>query len=336
MSSWYSQKQTDDVVVSTRIRLARNLNGFPFAARMDASAREKVNGLVKKAILESDTPFAKQLRFIAMNDVPENEVYAMVERHIISPDFAENRDGRAIIISQDESICVMIGEEDHIRIQVLLCGLQLEKAYDLANQIDELLSAGLSYAFDEQLGYLTECPTNLGTGMRASVMMHLPACENNGTVAQISEAIGKIGFTVRGIYGEGSKAQGALYQISNQITLGIAEKNAMGNLALIARQIAEKERAAREAIDRTTLEDAVWRAYGTLKYLRKVSSEETAKLISYVSMGVSMGILSIGDKNPMEMLIETQPHMLCRKFGEKQASERDVLRADMIRKWLQS
>ena len=224
MSNWYSKEaKENDIVVSTRVRLARNLENTPFPSFMDNNAKKQVSEQVKKAILDSDTPFSKSLKYISMDDVPENEIYAMVERHIISPEFAKNSAGRSIIISEDESICVMICEEDHIRIQVILPGLSLEEAYDTANKIDDLLASKLKFAFDSNLGYLTECPTNIGTGLRASVMMHLPLMEGNGSIGEIAETIGKIGFTVRGMYGEGSKSKASLYQISNQITLGITE-----------------------------------------------------------------------------------------------------------------
>ena len=243
MSNWYSKEAKDnDIVVSTRIRLARNIENLPFPSFMTTNDKKNLGEQIKKAILESDTPFAKTLKYISMEDVPENEIYAMVERHIISPEFAKNPEGRAIIISEDESICVMICEEDHIRIQVILPGLNLEEAYDTANKIDDLLSSKLNFAFDNKLGYLTECPTNIGTGLRASLMLHLPLMESNGSIGNIAETIGKIGFTVRGMYGEGSKSKASLYQISNQITLGITEKNAIDNLNVIATQLINKEK----------------------------------------------------------------------------------------------
>ena len=332
MANWYSvPAKENDIVVSSRIRLARNLKNIPFPSYMSDEKRKEVNDKIKNAILQSDTPFAKTLKFISMEDVPENEIYAMVERHIISPEFAKNPKGRAIIISEDESVCVMIGEEDHIRIQVIYPGLDLEKAYDIAGQLDDLLASKLEFAFDEQLGYLTECPTNLGTGLRASVMLHLPLLESSGNVNEIAETIGKLGFTVRGMYGEGSKSKASLYQISNQITLGITEKNAIDNLLVIARQLVEKERNERNSVDKIKLEDMVWRAYGTLKNQRILSSDEMMKLISRLKIGTAMEILPFGNTLPMEILIETQPYMLCRKCGEKSPMERDILRAKTVR-----
>ena len=332
MSNWYSKEaKENNIVVSTRVRLARNLENTPFPSFMDNDAKKQVSEQVKKAILESDTPFSKSLKYISMDDVPENEIYAMVERHIISPEFAKNSAGRSIIISEDESICVMICEEDHIRIQVILPGLSLEEAYDIANKIDDLLASKLKFAFDSNLGYLTECPTNIGTGLRASVMMHLPLMEGNGSIGEIAETIGKIGFTVRGMYGEGSKSKASLYQISNQITLGITEKNAIDNLNVIAGQLLAKEKKEREKFDAIKLEDIVWRAYGTLKNQRILSSDEMMRLVSKIKIGISMGILPFESTLPMQILIETQPYMLCRKHGDKTPQERDILRAKTVR-----
>lgn len=332
MSNWYStEAKENDIVVSTRIRLARNLENTPFPSFMDIEGKKQVAEKIKKAILESDTPFAKSLRFISMEDVPENEIYAMVERHIISPEFAKNPEGRAIIISEDESICIMICEEDHIRIQVILPGLNLQAAYETASKIDDLLSSKLKFAFDSKLGYLTECPTNIGTGLRASVMLHLPFMEGSGGIGEISETIGKIGFTVRGMYGEGSKSKASLYQISNQITLGITEKNAIDNLGVIAGQLINKERTERDSFDQIKLEDIVWRAYGTLKNQRILSSDEMMRLVSKIKIGISKGILPFENTLPLKILIETQPYMLCRKHGDKTPNERDILRAKTVR-----
>ena len=281
MSSWYtSHAPEDDIAVSTRIRLARNLSGLPFPARMTPEQRKELNLKVKNAVLQSNTPFAKSLKYIDMADVPQTEIAAMVERHIISPEFAEENADRAIIISADESISIMIGEEDHVRIQVILGGLQLEKAYDTAEQLDSLLYNELHFAFDRSLGFLTECPTNLGTGLRASVMLHLPVTESNGEISSIAETVGKIGFTVRGMYGEGSKASASMYQVSNQITLGISEKNAIDNLKIITAQLIDKERKARNSLNKIKLEDMCFRALGTLQNCRVLSSKEMMDLLS--------------------------------------------------------
>ncbi len=335
MSSWYTNNAPEnEVVVSTRIRLARNLSGIPFPSRMTDSQFDELKARVKSAICESNTPFAKSLKYIDMSAVPENEIMAMVERHIISPEFAENPQKKAIILSDDESISVMVGEEDHIRIQIILGGFQLEKAYNIAEELDTLLYDKLHFAFDSSLGFLTECPTNLGTGLRASVMLHLPVCESTGEIATLSANVGKIGFTVRGMYGEGSNSSAGLYQISNQITLGLSEKNAIDNLKIITTQLIEKEQNARKQLDRLTVEDAVFRALGTLKFCRSLCGSEMMNLLSMIKLGIEMGIIE-KKVSPIKILIENQPAMLIRKHGEMQPYERDICRATQIRKELE-
>ena len=332
MSSWYTEKAPEnDIVVSTRVRLARNLNGMPFPSRMDRDMRIELKNKVREAVRNSNTPIAGGLRYIDMADVPDLEIGAMVERHIISPEFADSQEERALIISDDESVSIMIGEEDHVRIQVILAGLQLEKAYDTAEQLDSMLHSALHFAFDPELGYLTECPTNLGTGLRASVMLHLPLCESTGQLAVLSETVGKIGFTVRGLYGEGSKSAASLYQVSNQITLGISEKNAIDNLKIITSQLIDKERRAQESVERITLEDKIYRALGTLENCRVLSSREMTNLISLIKLGMRMGILK-KDYSPIQILIETQPNMLMKKYGICEPDERDIVRAEHVRK----
>ncbi len=331
MSSWYTtHAPEDDIAVSTRIRLARNLSGLPFPARMTPEQRRELNLKVKNAVLQSNTPFAKSLKYIDMADVPQTEIAAMVERHIISPEFAEENADRAIIISADESISIMIGEEDHVRIQVILGGLQLEKAYDTAEQLDSLLYNELHFAFDRSLGFLTECPTNLGTGLRASVMLHLPVTESNGEISSITETVGKIGFTVRGMYGEGTKASASMYQVSNQITLGISEKNAIDNLKIITAQLIDKERKARNGLNKIKLEDMCFRALGTLQNSRILSSKEMMDLLSRIKLGISMGIIKT-DVLPIKLFIEGQPNMLMKKYGQLEPEERDIYRAAFIR-----
>lgn len=331
MSNWYTVDPMNSIAVSTRIRLARNLKDTPFPSRLDAEKKKAVCEKIQNAILQSDTPFAKKLKYISMDDIPKSEIFAMVERHIISPEFAGSTEGKAVIISDDETISVMIGEEDHVRIQVILPGLNLEKAYEAAVAIDDLLEAKCGFAYDEQLGYLTECPTNLGTGLRASVMLHLPFMESSGAVSEISETIGKIGFTVRGMYGEGSKSKASLYQISNQITLGITEKNAIDNLSVITKQIIDREENERKSADKLKIEDMVWRAYGILKNQRLLSTDEMMNLVSKIKIGIAMGILPFDAVLPIKILIETGPNMLCRFIGEKTPEERDFLRAKTVR-----
>lgn len=334
MSNWYNEKAPmDDIAISSRIRLARNLKGIPFPSRMTSEQKHDLNIKVRDAICNSNTPFAKSLKYIEMRDIPETQRFAMVERHIISPEFAGNGIDGAVILSEDESISIMVGEEDHLRIQVILGGLQLEKAYDIASRLDTLLYDTLHFAFDSKLGFLTECPTNLGTGLRASVMLHLPALETGGEIETLSGSIGKIGFTVRGMYGEGSKSAASFYQISNQITLGLSEKNAIDNLKIITTQLMEKEKEKRNGFNGYKIEDACYRALGILKNCRIISSEETMNLLSRVKLGQSMGILNL-EVSPIKLLIESQPFMLMQKYNILEADERDIYRANMIREAL--
>lgn len=333
MSYWYANN-TEGIIVSSRVRLARNLADLPFPRRMTSDMMKELTERVKKAVEEISVELELSLKFIDMDSVPENEIRAMVERHIISIEFAQNRKGRSIALSQDESVSIMIGEEDHLRIQVLKGGMSLDEVYSLADRIDTALGERLSFAYDSELGYLTECPTNIGTGLRASVMLHLPLTEDSNDINSIAEAISKIGFTVRGMYGEGSKSKASLYQISNQITLGISEKSAIENLKVITGQIAEREENARKSVDRLNLEDVIYRAYGIAKYARRMSSEEFMQIASKIKLGKDMGILNVEKVNPIELLILSGAGMIQSKYGEMSPNERDESRAEMIRKYL--
>lgn len=333
MSYWYKDG-SDGIVVSSRVRLARNITDIPFPRRMTYKMLSDLNERVKAAVTEISADLGLNLRFIEMDNVPEAEIMAMVERHVISREFGANHKGRAIAISEDESISIMVGEEDHIRLQVIGGGLSLDSVYETADKIDTALGEKLSFAYDAEFGYLTECPTNIGTGLRASVMLHLPLCDETKAVHSISEAVGKIGFTVRGIYGEGSDSKAGLYQISNQITLGISEKSAIENLKLITAQIVEREEALRKDVDKMRLEDAVCRSLGTLKYARLLDSSEFMQLVSRIKLGKDMGIIDIGDINPVELMIIGGAGTLQSKYGVTDPMARDEFRAKMVRDML--
>ena len=337
MSEWYKNYGNEgDVAVSTRVRIARNIAKIPFPARMTREQLFAVNDAVKKAVGGIDEKICGKLTVIDMNNVSEEEAYSMVERHIISPDFAQNKADRLLVISDDESVSVMVCEEDHLRIQVIKAGMSLDEAFSLANSIDDALSVNLSYAYDNTFGFLTQCPTNLGTGLRASVMLHLPVIEGNGSLAVISDSATKFGLTIRGLYGEGSKSSASLYQLSNQITLGISEQAALDNLKSIAMQIVAKERTDREGINKIALEDKVMRAFGTLKYQRILSSEELMKQLSLIKLGSSMGIIdNIDMALPIQLLIECQPYMLQKKNGIMSPDDRDICRGRVVRERLE-
>lgn len=330
MSCWYKDSlSATDIVVSSRVRLARNLSSLPFPCRMSVDMLNSLKNKVKAAISD----FKIKLNFIEMDDVPQNEIDAMVERHVISPDFAKNSSGRAIAISDDETISIMIGEEDHLRIQVIKAGLSLKEAYEVADEIDTELHSKLEFAYDSELGFLTECPTNIGTGLRASVMLHLPLLESSGEMSGIYDALSKIGLTIRGMYGEGSSSAGSLYQVSNQITLGISETAAIENLIAISDRIVERELGRRSETDKIEIEDLVMRAYGILKNARTLASDEFVKLISRIKLGINMGIIE-SNIHPIDALVEAQPSMLMRRFGTMTPRERDETRAKMIREIL--
>ena len=245
-AKWYEKAgNCGDVVISTRVRLARNLKQYPFPTRATDKQREAVEQKVKDALLSGNSILSKEFRFLPLESASEEEAVSLVERHIVSPEFISDRRGKAVLISEDESISIMINEEDHLRIQVLREGLSLKEAAETADRIDTLLSETLDFAYDSEFGYLTQCPTNLGTGLRASVMLHLPALTESGAMPRVSSNLSKLGLTLRGTYGEGSKITGALYQLSNQITLGLSESEAVENLRAITVQLMEEERKAR-------------------------------------------------------------------------------------------
>lgn len=333
MSKWYIQQGKDsDVVLSTRVRLARNVAEFPFVEKLDDEKRMQLNEKIRDVLL----PFDSSLSFIEMKNLTDTQKISMVERHLISPEYTTAPNGRALILSDNEDVSIMLNEEDHIRLQVMEAGFALEEAYEKADRIDNALSAKLNIAFDERLGYLTQCVTNLGTGMRASLMLHLPALTKQGVISRLASTVSKLGLTVRGAYGEGTSHTGDIYQLSNQITLGISEKEALTNLASIAKQIIEQERNARkELAENEDYTDSIWRAYGLLKYARKMSCAEFMQLASLVRVGVSLGILDVDVEKLNELTVLLQPATInARKNDNLPASGRDVLRAQEIRESL--
>ena len=333
---WYDKiSNTDDVVISSRVRLARNLEGVAFPQRLDEDSSKKVALSVKQAL---ENVYGDKLSFSQMNTNPDRDV--LVEEHVVSPDFAEDsRLFRALVTDDDNSLAIMINEEDHIRIQALLPGLNLEKAYEKANEADNAVISGCSVAYDEKYGFLTSCPTNLGTGMRASVMLHLPALSAFGYIKSIVNLMNKIGLTVRGIYGEGSDARANMYQLSNQVTLGISEEDTIQKLKSAVMQIVDREREMRKKLledTRSETYDKLWRSYGTLRYARKIDTNEASKLISNVRLAQVCGIIpEIKDKNLIKLLFEIMPSHILRRFPEAQdAALRDKYRADLVRQFL--
>lgn len=330
-------KDLSDVVISTRIRFARNLEDYPFPCRLSGEKKFKVANTVKDAVLEGHSAISDKFKYIQMSELTQEEAVSLVERHLVSPEFISDRLGRGLLILDDESVSIMINEEDHVRIQVIKQNMDLDGAYDLADKIDTLLDERLNFAFNEKFGYLTQCPTNIGTGMRASLMMHLPALKESGAMGKISASLSKLGLVIRGIYGEGTEPLGAIFQLSNQVTLGISEQEAINNLRDIAHQLVMQERAAREALSKNiNILDGIYRSYGILHYAKLMSNNECMKLLSNLRFGIEMGIFENIDANTVNRLfIEIQPATLMKNIGKKlSAAERDQIRAELVRNTL--
>lgn len=332
MSKWYlGEGEQNDVVISTRIRLARNLEDYPFPARLDTKTRVHVNEIVRDAV-----PQSEGLHYIEMKTLTQAQIVSLAEKHVISPEFASSADGRALLLSDSENISIMLNEEDHIRLQVMMPGLALAQAYEIADRLDNEINEKVRFAFDERLGYLTQCPTNLGTGMRASVMLHLPALTATRRMGTLASTVSKLGLTIRGAYGEGSAPMGDLYQLSNQVTLGISEKAAIENLKTIVLQLAAQERAARTELVKTVeSEDAIYRAYGILKSARLLDTKEFMELISKVRLGAVSGVLNVDRKVIDELMVSLQPATINAQVGKTlTARERDMERAKIVRERL--
>ena len=316
------------MVISTRVRLARNLPRVPFPACMNPEQKRQAADTILKALPE------RGYRVIDMHTLPHITALSLVERHLISPEFSKREEGSVLCLSEDESASLMIGEEDHLRIQVMQAGLELDRAYRTADELDTALDSRLHFAFDDRLGYLTQCPTNLGTGMRASLMLHLPALQDGGAIQQLANTVSKLGLTIRGLYGEGSKPEGAIYQLSNQVTLGISESAAIENLKGIAAQIIREERAGREELCRNPhFEDRVWRSLGILRTARLLRGDEFMSLISNLRVGVSLGMIEGISLDLIGGLIgDAQPATVMAMAGkEMEPAERDAARAEMVR-----
>ena len=328
-----------DVVISTRIRLARNLPKIPFPNRMSDEQGRVVEQAVRRAVEHSSSGISKGLMYVELQDLTKAQMVSMVERHLVSPEFISKNSGRALFLSPDETVSIMVNEEDHLRIQAMQAGLALEKTYEIANVLDDALNTSLHFAFDEKLGYLTQCPTNLGTGMRASVMLHLPALHGSGQLSRIAGHLSKLGLTLRGTYGENSEAVGALYQLSNQVSLGLSEQEAISNLKSITMQLVEQERDARKKITEDNKRvDTIARSLGILKSARMLSSDEFMKLISNVRLGISTGILTgLSYDTVNALLMKTQPATMSLEHGGNLSpEERDVARAELVRNTLEA
>lgn len=331
--NWYLQNGKDsDVVISSRVRLARNLDKIPFKTR---ASKEDMQKVLNK--IEEITPsLGYGLKFLKLKDIDDITKLTLIEKHVISPDFAIDKEKiGAILINEEENICIMINEEDHLRLQVFSSGMDLENLKNLIVEIDEKIDGLLDYAFSEQYGYLTACPTNVGTGMRASVMVHLPALTLTGNITKVLNVVNGFGMNIRGIYGEGTQSQGDIYQISNNQSLGITENEIIKNLKTITEKVIEQERLARKYLAKNSieLEDRVYRAYGTLAFSKKLTSEECKNLMSIVKLGTDLGIIKeLNDSKVSKINLYTQVGNLQKYLGKKlDAYERDIKRAEVIK-----
>lgn len=326
-----------DIVISSRIRLARNLGAFPFPHWSDKKQTEAVFSSVEDAktrvnLLKKNTTFK-------LSELDSVDKQFLVERHLMSYEHAQKSNSKALIVDDEEIISIMVNEEDHIRMQVMQSGLNIFEAWNIINQIDDLLSGELDFAFSPEWGYLTCCPTNAGTGMRGSVMLHLPALVMTKHVNRVLAAIAKLSFTTRGLYGEGTQASGNFFQISNQIALGHSEEEIIDNINGLIRQIIDQEQQARESlltVNRAVLEDRINRSFGILKSAYIISSQETVELLSMVRLGCDLGMIKDINRGLInELFIITQPaHLQKIEKRKLNQQERDVQRAELIREKL--
>ena len=333
-SKWLSESGPEgDIVLSSRIRLARNIKDIPYPNNASDEDLLKVNTLIQDVLKDKDKV---KLNYLSIDNMDELEKYIFVEKYLISPAHVKEGVYRGLLTNREENISAMINEEDHIRIQVFLSGLNLKKAWDKADMIDDLLEEKLDFAFSEKWGYLSACPTNMGTGLRASVMMHLPALNLTNNIDRMLSAISKLGLVIRGIYGEGSDSSGNIYQISNQVTLGLNENDIIDNLESITKQIIGQEKNARKRLvkeQESDLKDSIYRAFGVLKNAYKINIEEAMELISNVRLGIDMGIIDNIDPLTLNQLIVLIRPAHLKKIMDinSEGKDNDIKRAKLIR-----
>lgn len=333
MSNWYLQNGKDsDVVVSSRVRLARNLNGFKFLNKCSKEEQEKILEKIKEIV----PSLGYGLKYIAMDSLDDVTKLSLVEKHLISPEFVMNNNARkAIIINDEENICIMINEDDHIKIQVFTSGQELENLMNLVVEVDEKIGEILEYSYSQKFGFLTASPINVGTGMRASVIVHLPALTLTGNLSKVLRIVNNLGMSIKGIYGEGTQNQGDMYQISNNQTLGITEKEIVSNVKNITEKIIEQERTARKYLGKNQieLEDRVYRAFGLLTNARKISNDECKALLSEVKLGVDLGLIKeIDDSQVRKLELYTKSGNLQKYLGKTlEGYEREIKRAEVIK-----
>ncbi|KPJ50525.1 hypothetical protein AMJ40_02665 [candidate division TA06 bacterium DG_26] len=323
-----------EVVLSSRVRLARNLVEYPFVHRAKVEQLRKIGTAVKNSLQKVD--YLKKANILPLHSLHPLDRHLLVERHLVSYDLIKHTKERVLVLSEDEKLTVIVNEEDHLRLQTFASGLDLSDAYRLIDRVDSDLESELDYAFSDQFGYLTACPTNVGTGMRASVLLHLPALVLTKEINKFLRAVSQLGISVRGLYGEGTEVKGNFFQVSNQVTLGKREEDILAELEKIVKDIIGYETGARETLlkdARAFVEDKIFRAYGIIKNARILTSDEVINLFSAVRLGIGLGMIESVDVGTLnELLIFTQPAHLQRLFGkEMRPDERDIARANYVR-----
>jgi len=329
--------QDSDIVLSTRIRLARNVDEFPFLSRIQPEQQAELANFLKQKILAAD--IAPGMSYIELEEIDGLERRFLQERQLISRELAEGEGRRGVAVGDSERVSVMVNEEDHLRLQVILSGLEVDEAWRMGDGADDALEQHIRFAFSPKLGYLTACPTNVGTGLRASVMLHLPGLVMTKQMKKVFNALARLNLAVRGMHGEGTEASSDLYQFSNQASLGKSEEEILQALKSVVPQLVKFERDARDYLlghGRTAVEDRVWRAYGMLKGARSISTQETMAYLSQLRLGVNLGLVTdIKIERINQLFILTQPAHL-QKLAEQELDEakRDVARATLIRSQL--
>ncbi len=327
---------TDGTVVSTRVRLARNLEGYPFPSHLkDEKQAKEIIRLVSSGLSRLD-----EFRLYYMDSISDGEAAILKENHLISPNLIKNKRFSAALINREESVSIMINEEDHLREQCIVNGFDLKLAYETMSEIDNRIAGSMKFAFDEQLGFLTACPTNLGTGLRASVMQFLPALTVNGVMPKVIRSISRLGLTVRGMYGEGSEAEGYMYQISNEVTLGVSEEEILSQVEEVVKKVCELETAERRNLmhgsSALEIQDECLRSYGILTNCAKISTGEFVKLAANVKLGACLGYIDIADVSQIDdLVIKLRPANI-NAAADRQLTplERDVYRAQYCAKSL--
>lgn len=338
MANWYLENgKESDIVISSRVRLARNLKQIPFNPKM--TSNDKANLLEKIKYITPSLGYG--LKYIELKDMDDLTKMSLVEKHIISPEAVlAKQEALAILINDEENICIVVNEEDHIRLQVFSSGLDLQNTLNLATEIEIKLDELLHFAANEKYGYLTACPTNVGTGLRISTMVHLPALKITGNISKILHIVNSFGMVIRGVYGEESQSKGDIYQISNNQTLGISEKEIANNLENITKKIIEQERLARKYLCKNNIElkDRVYRSYGILTNAVKLDQDECINLLSDVKLGTDLGIIDkLTDSKVKKLELYTKPANLQKYAGEiLNAYDRNIKRAEIIKQIVES